>query len=62
MNPNQLLLEATKFRKAIEGARDAGEFKPEKPYQPERKGSFPEDCCNDTADLFIHYLYPAQVT
>lgn len=48
---------ATEFRAAIEVAKDAGEFKPPKPYQREPMDNFPYDCCDDTADLFIHYLY-----
>ena len=48
---------AIQFRKAIEAARDAGEFRPEKTYQREPMVNFPCDCCDDTADLFIHYLY-----
>ena len=57
MNHNQLLLKATQFREAIEAARDAGEFKQQKPYQREPMVNFPCDCCDDTVDLFIHYLY-----
>lgn len=57
MNHDQLLLKATQFRTAIEAARDAGESKPEKPYQREPMVNFPCDCCDDTADLFIHHLY-----
>lgn len=48
---------AIQFRSAIEEARDAREFKPERPYQRESMDNFPYDCCDDTADLFIHYLY-----
>lgn len=48
---------AIQFRKAIEGARDAGEFKPEKLSQREPMNHFPYDCCDDTVDIFIHYLY-----
>ena len=48
---------AIQFRTAIKAARDAGEFKPEKPFQREPMNKFPYDCCDDTVDLFIHYLY-----
>ena len=57
MEYNQLLQEATRFRAAIEEARDVGEFKQPKPYQQEPMANFPFDCCDDTTDLFIHYLY-----
>jgi len=56
MTEEHLKSEASKFRKAIEKARDAGEFKPSS-YRPERMNSFPHDCCEDTADLFTHYLF-----
>lgn len=54
MNHNQLLQEANRFREAIVATRDAGEFKTLKSFQ---RDNFPYDCCDDTADLFIHYLY-----
>lgn len=38
-------------------ARDDGTFKPSKPYVTERMNRFPHDCCDDTADLFTHYLF-----
>lgn len=57
MTKEQLLFEASRFRKAIEKAKEAGEFIPIKPFQPERMNNFPHDCCDDTADLFTHYLY-----
>ena len=57
MTKEQLLFEATRFRRAIEKAKAAGEFVPKKPFQPERMNNFPHDCCDDTADLFTHYLY-----
>ena len=57
MTKEQLLFEATRFRRAIEKAGAAGEFVPKKPFQPERMNNFPHDCCDDTADLFTHYLY-----
>lgn len=56
MTEDQLKTEATKFRKAIEKARNAGEFRPSS-YKPERMNNFPYDCCDDTADLFTHYLF-----
>ena len=56
MNKSDLLREAKQFRKAIEKARDADEFAP-KGFKPERMNEFPNDCCDDTADLFTHYLY-----
>jgi len=43
MNCDQLFQEANNFRAAIEAARDAGEFKPEKPYQREPMNCFPND-------------------
>lgn len=48
---------ATRFRKAIEAARDAGEFDPQKRNQYEPMVKFPDDCCDDTVILFIHYLF-----
>lgn len=56
MNKSDLLREAKQFRKAIEKARDADEFAP-KGFKPERMNEFPNDCCDDTADLFTHYLF-----
>ena len=56
MSREELLYEATRFRKAIERAKDAGEFVP-KQFKRERMNGFPHDCCDDTADLFTHYLY-----
>ena len=47
---------AESFRTAIEMARDNGEFTP-KPFRQERMNQFPTDCCDDTADLFTHYLF-----
>ena len=52
----ELYNEASHFRKAIETAKDEGEFKP-KPYKAERMNGFPIDCCDDTSDLFAHYLF-----
>lgn len=43
MTEDQLKTEATKFRKAIEKARNAGEFRPGS-YKPERMNNFPYDC------------------
>ena len=56
MNKSDLLREAKQFRKAIEKAKDADEFAP-KDFEPERMNEFPNDCCDDTADLFTHYLF-----
>ena len=56
MTRDELLLEATRFRRAIEKAKVAGEFVPQR-FKPERMNNFPHDCCDDTADLFTHYLY-----
>ena len=56
MIKEQLELEACKFRQAIEKARDAGDFTPNG-HRPERMNNFPHDCCDDTADLFTHYLF-----
>lgn len=48
--------EAVCFRKAIEVAKEAGEFKRQgRGY--ECMDGFPVDCCDVTADLFTHYLY-----
>ena len=57
MTREELKFEATRFRRAIEKAKADGEFVPKKPLQPERMNNFPHDCCDDTADLFTHYLY-----
>lgn len=51
-----LLREAKRFRNAIEMARDAGDLTPMN-MGSERMNRFPDDCCDDTADLFTHYLY-----
>lgn len=56
MTRKELLHEATGFRRAIEKAKDGGEFVPHR-FKPERMNNFPYDCCDDTADLFTHYLY-----
>ena len=56
MTREELLHEAIRFRRAIEKAKDAGEFVPQR-FKPERMNNFPHDCCDDTADLFTHYLY-----
>ncbi len=56
MTKEELLYEATRFRRAIEKAKDAGEFDSQQ-FKAERMKNFPYDCCDDTADLFTHYLY-----
>lgn len=56
MTKEQLESEAYKFRQAIEKARAAGSFRPYD-HRPERMNNFPHDCCDDTADLFTHYLF-----
>ncbi|MBR3311412.1 MAG: hypothetical protein IKG15_06225 [Solobacterium sp.] len=56
MTREELLFEATRFRRAIEKAKEAGEFIPKR-FKPERMNNFPHDCCDDTADLFTNYLY-----
>lgn len=56
MDKKSLELEARRFRKAIEIARDVGEFN-SSTYRKERMSEFPDDCCDDTADLFTHYLF-----
>ncbi len=56
MTKEELRFAAVQFRKAIERARDAGEFAPQR-LKCERMNNFPYDCCDDTADLFTHYLY-----
>jgi hypothetical protein len=57
MTKQQLLNEARRFRKAIETAKEAGMFLPKNHIRQERMNNFPLDCCDDTADLFTHYLY-----
>jgi hypothetical protein len=56
MTKQGLLYEANRFRQAIEKAKAAGEFIPQI-FKQERMNIFPYDCCDDTADLFTHYLY-----
>ena len=56
MTREELLFEATRFRRAIEKEKEAGEFDPHS-FKFERMNNFPHDCCDDTADLFTHYLY-----
>ncbi len=56
MNKKNLEKEADTFRYAIEKARDAGEFD-SKSFNREPMSNFPKDCCDDTADLFTHYLF-----
>lgn len=56
MTKAQLEKEANRFRQAIEDAKAAGEFKPDR-YKSERMNNFPHDCCDDAADLFTHYLF-----
>lgn len=52
----ELFIRATWFRKAIEKAKDAVEFVPQR-FKPERMNNFPHECCDGTTDLFTHYLY-----
>ena len=56
MDKTNLIKEAKRFRAAIEKARDAGAFEP-KDFNRERMSEFPYECCDDTADLFTHYLF-----
>lgn len=56
MTKQELLHEAKCFRQAIERAKVAGEFILQG-FKQERMNNFPHDCCDDTADLFTHYLY-----
>ena len=56
MEKETIVQVATRFRNAIEKARDAGEFA-STCFHRERMNQFPKDCCDDTADLFAHYLY-----
>ena len=56
MTKQKLLFEAIRFRIAIENAKEAREFV-SKRFKTERMNNFPYDCCDDTADLFTHYLY-----
>lgn len=57
MTREKVLFEATRFHRAIEKAMAVRKFVPKRPFQPERMNNFPYDCCDDTADLFTHYLY-----
>ena len=56
MKREDLLHEAVCFRKAIEKAKAAGEFISQG-FTQDRMNHFPYDCCDDTADLFVHYLF-----
>ena len=56
MTEQELLYEAKRFRQAIDKAKAAGKFISQRLRQ-ERMNNFPYDCCDDTADLFTHYLY-----
>ena len=56
MNKNELTIHAIRFRRAIEKAKAQGKFVPQG-RKVEIMNQFPYDCCDDTADLFIHYLY-----
>ena len=56
MTEKELNVEACRFRTAIEMAKNAGEFTP-KQFKSERMNNFPKDCCDDTSDLFAHYLF-----
>lgn len=56
MTREELQFEAFRFRKAIEKSNDAKEFVPQR-FKFERMNNFPHYCCDDTADLFTHYLY-----
>jgi hypothetical protein len=56
MTKGELLEIANRFRMAILRAKNSGEFKPE-PYKREPMNDFPNDCCDDATDLFIHYIY-----
>lgn len=57
MTEKELKNDALHFRKAIEQARDDGKFKTDNILHKNRMNHFPYDCCDDTADLFTHYLY-----
>ena len=52
MTKEQLMDIATQFRQAIVTAKEDGAFD----YK-DRMSRFPRGCCDDTADLFAHYLY-----
>lgn len=56
MTKLELLHRANSFRQAIEKAKAAGEFISQR-FKHGRMNNFPYDCCDDTADLFTHYLY-----
>lgn len=46
------------FRRAIDEAKAEGQFDWEyEPYHKDRMRKFPHDCCDDTCDLFWHYLF-----
>lgn len=52
MTTTQLVNIATQFRQAIVTAKEDHAFKIN-----DRMNCFPRGCCDDTADLFAHYLY-----
>lgn len=52
MTKEELYNQAARFRHAIEKATDLDMF----PIR-DRMRRFPKDCCDDTADLFTHYIY-----
>lgn len=52
LSKKQLTEIATQFRQAIITAKNNCEFDPH-----DRMSRFPSDCCDDTADLFTHYLF-----
>ena len=57
-NRNNLYQLAVRFRKAIDDAKTAGELECEyEPFRKDRMRKFPNDCCDDTCDLFWHYLF-----
>lgn len=52
MTKKQLEVIATHFRQAIVDAKKEGAFD-----HRDRMSRFPHGCCDDTADLFAHYLF-----
>lgn len=52
MTEAQLTNLATRFRQAIVTAKKKRAF-----LRNDRMSEFPRGCCDDTADLFSHYLY-----
>lgn len=52
LSKEELYNQAVAFRQAIMAAKEDGKFS-----FKDRMISFPKGCCDDTVDLFAHYLY-----